>query len=752
MLFENEISDFDDQERPVDSENVSPQEETPGTEEPKLEDPTPSQEAESQAESAPTHEEEAESPADEGPSDAREDAPSSEEPAAEPPAVQVAFETDVEIEPLEQKVTEILSSDNRTSLLQETPPEALVALLQHYVIRNKIQEDSSKVGLVKRTFDAIRASEAIDEGLVNHFRNFLAEFNRLRTETQRKINEEKAQNAARKKELLEKLSEIIASEDVHRIKEVREIQDQWKGTGHVPKKEMDDLYKNYRILLDKFYQRREMHFELLEYDRKINLQEKEKLIEEAKQLVPPEEDRENLEVWRQKMELFGEIQQQWRSIGHVPREDMERIREEFRGVIDKFFEARQQYLELEEKAMEGNGEKKKALLAEMEPFVHFEAGKPREWNDATQQLRKLQETWKQMGRAPVPLNNELWQKYREIADAFFSKKSAFFKELDQLRSENLEKKQALCEQAENLKESSDWEKAAKTIKQLQRDWKAIGPVPERHSNKLWNRFKGACDGFFENRRQHYKELHADEHENLDKKRALIDAVKVLVEAEELDVDEAVEKIKEYQREWKTIGRVPYKEKDKIWDEFRKEIDTFFNGLSLKRDKLREVKLKTSIDSIPDMDERSKQIKGRISRIRRKVQAIETKIEQYSTNMLFIAKGKSGDPLRKQIQEEVDREKTQLEELHAKIALLKEMLKNPPEELEEEKEEAEEVYTDSAGAQGSEGSETPDEEEAGDENDNPESEPQTEEQVDTPPQALENSGEAADEAEDKKDEA
>ncbi len=603
---------------------------------------------------------------------------------------------DSEQKELLDKVDEILDEEQSARLL-DANPEDLIALLEKYVVGD-ISDNIPKVGLLKRSFDAIRAQSAVSEEHTEKFREALANFNKKRVELQKEQEAKKVENAKKKRGLIENLKAIVETEDVHKIQEVREIQNEWKSIGHIPKKDMESLYMDYRTLLDTFYQRREMHFELLEYDRKINLQEKEKLIQEAKTLIPPEEDRDNLGVWTQKMDHFREIQEQWKNIGHVPKEDLDRIRDDFRTVIDQFFEARQQFLEILDGQKEENEKKKVVLLESMNKYAEFTARKPREWNEATHEFRALQEEWKAVGPAPKSVNNELWQQYRNIADTFFTNKSAYFKELDEKRAENLTKKQELCDKAEELKESGDWEKTARELKRLQNEWKQIGPVPERYSNKIWNRFKTACDKFFEQRRLHYQALHETENINLEKKKKLIEEVIKLAEDDEKDVDLAIERIKELQAEWREVGKVPYKEKDKIWDEFRREIDKFFNGLSGKREKLREIRLKTTIETISDPDQRARQIKAKISRIRKKIRKSEEKIEQYSNNMLFIAKGKSGDPLRKQIQEELDREKEQVQEWKGKVKMLNEMLKNPPKDMPDEPDDDDNEITEDQQAQ------------------------------------------------------
>ncbi|MEL6134075.1 MAG: DUF349 domain-containing protein, partial [Bacteroidota bacterium] len=448
-------------------------------------------------------------------------------------------------------------------------------------------------------------------------------------------------------------------------------------------------YKQYRTLLDIFYNRRGMHFEMLEYDRRINLQEKERLIKEAQGLVPPEELLEDAETWKTRMDHLSELQQQWKAVGHVPREDMDRINNSYREAIDKFFEARQVFREKQDSNREANAAIKEEILTKMAPFSEFTAERPKAWNEATRELQTLQEAWKNSGQAPQAVNNELWNRYRAICDAFFGKKAAFFKQFDEFRQENLTKKRALCEQAEAIAQSQEWEKSARDLKRLQQEWKKIGPVPERHSNKLWNRFRAACDTFFEGRRAHYQELHKEEYENLDAKKRLIEEVKKLADAESNDIEGDIERVKAIQQEWKEIGKVPYKEKDKIWDEFRGEVDEFFNGLSGKRGRIRERRMNRSIESIADPKELSAAVKERVRILRRQISQVQEKVEQYSTNVQFISKGKSGDALRAQINKEIESEKGKIADLKRQIKELQEKAKNPPKK-EEPKEAPKEV--------------------------------------------------------------
>ncbi|MEL6675192.1 MAG: DUF349 domain-containing protein, partial [Bacteroidota bacterium] len=531
------------------------------------------------------------------------------------------------------KVDEITGDrEKRNLLLTEASLEELITLMETYAASDQVARSISKVGLVKRSYDALKYRTEVAPELGDRFRQALAHFNRLRSAYDKEMEADRVKNSAKKKELLAALKAIVDLEDPTKSEDVRNIQEQWKSTGQVLREDIDSLNKDYRGQLDKFYQLREMHFELLDYDRKKNLVEKEKLIKEAENLIPPEEAREDPQVWKEKMDMFSKIRERWRAIGHVPREEMDRINNGYREVIDRFFDIRQGFMAGQDQVRQENAVKKEEILTKMAPYKEFSAEKPRAWNEASKELRAFQENWKEIGQAPMKVNSELWSRYRDICNTFFSNKSAFFKKYDEFRAENLAKKRALVEKAEELSQQSDWEKVSKALKDLQKEWKTIGPVPERHSNKLWNRFRTACDTFFEQRRSHYSDMHENEHTNLQAKKALIEEVNKIKVAEKESPRKAIDQIKDIQARWKDIGKVPYKEKDKIWEEFRGAVDAFFDALSLKKEERNELRMKATIDSISDPDERTKNIRARISRLRRKISQSQEKVDQYSTKI------------------------------------------------------------------------------------------------------------------------
>jgi hypothetical protein len=584
-------------------------------------------------------------------------------------------------EELLKQIDEIL--DNETdldSLITSATPNELILMLDHFFKAEEVQPYIRRVGLIKRSFDGLREQEEVPQETLSRFSTSLARFNKKRSEYQAELEKEKEANAAKKRELLTKLKEIVDSENVNLINEVRDIQNAWKEVGFVKRSEMDDLYREYRFLLDSFYKQRELHFQLRDYDRQINLEEKKKLLEELPQIIPAEEDRDKRDVWVIKNDLLTDIQMRWRAVGHIPRESMDEINEAYRTVTSEFFSLRQEFYESQDTEKRENADAKRELLDKMKTYMEFESDKPKAWNEATKALRTMQEAWQKIGPAPKEINSELWKEYRAVGNAFFGRKRDFFKTLDEVRHENLELKRKLCEQAEAHKESSNWEKSARELKDLQKEWKKIGPVPDRYSNKIWTRFRAACDAFFEVRRQHYDSLREDEVQNLKRKKELIGEVRKVSVEEAGSPEAAIGEIKEIQARWKAIGRVPYKEKDVIWKEFRAEIDQFFDDLRANRDRRNYARLKSEVKSLPE-DKRTRALKGKIAKVTRRIEAATNKIEQYSTNIQFISKGKSGDALRAQIEKEIEKEKRLLKDMRKQLRQMEDLLRNPPKEEE-----------------------------------------------------------------------
>ncbi|MFK7970024.1 MAG: DUF349 domain-containing protein [Bacteroidia bacterium] len=598
------------------------------------------------------------------------DAETSEEPEAAPAVV--PMEADEGQKALIGMIDEAMTQpDGLEELLGKATPQELILLMEYFNSQNSVRENIRRVGLVKRTFDQMQTRMELPSEVMQRFSTALSLFNKKRSEYQAEMEKQRVINAEKKEGLIEELRKVVEANDMNRHEEVKTIQKSWKETGQVPKDKMDELNLAFRAQLDQYYQQRKIHFELLDYDREINLKKKESLLEEMKTVVPPEGKREDREAWEVASTTMEAAQIRWKAIGYVPKEELERVIEDYKDVLNQFYSLRREYYESLEQERQENATAKQELLAKMEAFKTYTSQSPREWNDATQELRKLQEEWQKIGPAPRDQNSDLWKNFREIGDAFYGGKTAFFRQLDDMRSANLDAKTKLVEEAEGYKESAEWGKTTRRLQEIQKQWKEIGPVPERHSQKLWNRFRSACDAFFEAKRNNFAGQREEEKRNLTEKKELIGRVKNISPDELGSVDAAIVEIKAIQQEWKTIGHVPFKEKDKIWEEFRKEVDKFFDDLRANRSRVSVARTRAKVEELPE-DARAATLKRQIMAVTRKVENAARTVEQYENNMGFIAKGKKGDALRAQINKEIEKERQAIKAFRKELRELRDM--------------------------------------------------------------------------------
>lgn len=577
---------------------------------------------------------------------------------------------------------------NFDATVEKSTPNELVLLIETIATRGKVSDFAQKVMTIKKSFDKKTDEETTDTAIVSRFQVAFGKFNKKRAAYYAEREREKEENSKRKKELLEQLKQLVQEEQVTKISEVRDIQQKWRETGWVAQKDVQPLNETYRQYLDIFYNLRSKYQELLDYDRKYNLDEKKKVIDEIETLIPTEEGTTR-EEWTARSAKVKNLQEVWRTIGLVPRESLEEINAAFRNVLDRFYELRSSYYELQDQQKNENAAAKRSLLERLTPYGTYTSDKAKSWNEATRKVLAMQEEWKKIGPGPLEVNKQLWKEYRQICDTFFNNKGEYFKGFDGQRSDNLARKIAICERAEALAESSDWKETAKVLKELQDEWKQIGAVHERHSNKVWKRFRKACDTFFERRSQASNAEKSSLDDNLKKKEELIAKLEALTASENPGAQ--IDTFNEIQAEWKATGHVPFKLKDKINNAFKEAIQKYFEKSKLsghhhhggggggrhhggggRGERFNDADLNSG-----DEDSRAKRLMGEIRRLRIRIQEIDQKASQYELNIQYIAKGKAGDGLRAQIQGQIDAEKAKVKELRAKMKEYLYQLENPP---------------------------------------------------------------------------
>lgn len=437
----------------------------------------------------------------------------------------------------------------------------------------------------------------------------------------------------------------------------REIQQEFKSVGDVAPQQMSDQWKRYQEAVEIFYDQLKVNKDLRDYDFKKNLETKLQLCAEAEQL---DAEADVIAAFKRLQDLHVT----WRETGPVDKEQREEIWTRFKeasAVVNKKYQA---FFE-ERKAREQENENAKTAICERLEALDFDALKSfNAWNDMTKTILQAQEDWRKLGFASKKANNVLFTRFRAVCDKFFAQKAEYYKSVKEDMAANLEKKIALCEQAEALKDSTDWKATADKLTELQRRWKTIGSVPKKRSDEVWKRFQEACDFFFEQKKRDLSQSRKSEQENLRAKRALTASLKEI--AADAPRQEVVAAIKDAQARWNEIGHVPFREKDKVYEEFRAVINELYKVHDLKDTRANFARFENSINEMSDS--------GKLSRERERLaRVLETKrseLTTYQNNLgFFNFKSTSGSSMLRDIERKTQRIRDDIADLEKKIALI-----------------------------------------------------------------------------------
>jgi hypothetical protein len=439
---------------------------------------------------------------------------------------------------------------------------------------------------------------------------------------------------------------------------VKAIQTEFKNIGYVPMQEADEIYRNFKALLDLFYNQKSQERELLALDRERNLEAKVAIVVKAEELL-------NHDKLNDAVNELNRLHQEYKRIGPVPRADREELWERFKVASDKIYDARREYADKFKAQLEENMKLKQDLCLKVEEFVSFDTDKIREWNHKTQELVELQKQWDAIGAAPrevaKSLNKQFWDNFK----TFFNNKSKFFEKLDAARDENLVKKQELIKQAEELKESIDWDSAANTLKRLQSEWREIGHVPEKQREVVYQQFKQAADHFFERRRNRYKEQDAAQEENLNQKLAICNQIEELAKAKSNDTA----KLQELHLKFHEIGFVPRKNIRTIQDRFDEVNAAFMKNSKLNSEEAQTFHFKTQAKAIRNNPKMAGDFKQSENNLKRKITDLENEISLWQNNIEFFAKSKTADKLREEFNEKIANAKAEIATIESQLKIL-----------------------------------------------------------------------------------
>lgn len=567
--------------------------------------------------------------------------------------------------------------------------EKLVEILEETVKEENILKIKTRVALIKVAFLKL-SKEYRQLMLDNHLKGggtkenytpvpdtVVEKFNHV-FETYKKnkikFNEHqeviKLRNLDAKKAILEELKELINSEETLKktYDQFKDLQAKWKEIGLVPSTEINNLWQNYHFLVEKFFDKVKISKELRDLDLKKNLERKIELCEKAEELL----------IEPSVIKSFQQLQkyhEEWKEIGPVPQDKRDEIWERFKTATDKINERRREHYNTLAKGQDENLTAKVTLCEKAEQLASMEIDNLKDWQDKTREVNELLKVWKTIGPAPKKENDEVWEKFKTFLNTFFANKKEFFSKIKNEQLNNFNLKLDIVKQAELLKDSTDWKKTTQELINLQKEWKNIGPVPRKHSDKIWKRFRAACDEFFNNKAKFFSTVVESEKDNLEKKLDLIRRIEEWEAGKDKTAN--LETLKGFQREFTEIGHVPIKDKNRVHDSFRLAINKHLDGLKINSYEMRQsYEYRSRQDSSYDDSGEGRYQKrggggGDWGGLSTKVSKLREEIMTWENNIGFLAHSKKADLLRQEFEKKIQDAKAELAQLEAKLKNMQE---------------------------------------------------------------------------------
>jgi len=496
-------------------------------------------------------------------------------------------------------------------------------------------------------------------------RNLLKQYQDIRSEHNKKIDETKEANLQKKYEIIEEIKALINNkESINKtFHDFRDLQNRWREIGLVPQAKLKDLWDTYHHHVENFYDFIKINKELRDLDLKKNLEIKMEICEKSEELL----------VEPSIIKAFNILQkyhEQWREVGPVPRDKKDELWERFKNATSIINKKHQDYFEGRKSDQKKNLDAKIALCEKVEEIANSEIEAHRDWDERSKELIELQKVWRTIGFAPKKDNNKIYERFRIASDKFFDRKREFYNQNKEEQQNNLQLKTDLCVQAEALKDSTDWKKTADEFINIQKAWKEIGPVPRKFSDVIWKRFRAACDYFFENKSKHFSSIDGEQSDNLRRKRELLEEVKQFTLSGDDNAD--LDKLKEFQRRFTDIGHVPFRDKDAIQNDFRDVINRHFDTLRIDEKRRNLMKFKNKVAN--NVSSGKGQNKNRFEREKymTKLKQMETDLALLDNNIGFFANTKNASALIDDVNQKIISTKEKIEFLKEKIRIMDSM--------------------------------------------------------------------------------
>jgi len=615
-------------------------------------------------------------------------APSPAAPETSPPAATTG-ETSPEREKETEKPTEEEEEEEEEDVLHQHfseedlnqySPSQLLDLLEESVAEPDLNAVKSRVALIRMAFlkkqdeshEPVDLSEGTEqqqaareehEALNNRFESLFSIYKANKSRFMAEQEKLKKENLEKKRQILEELRTLINSEETLKktYDEFKVLQDQWKEIGMVPRSEINDLWQNYHFLVEKFFEKVKLNKELKDLDLKKNLEAKIELCEKTEELLL---EPSILKSFKQLQKYHDE----WKEIGPTPSDKKDEVWERFKNATDKINERRREFYASLEEEQNKNLETKSALCQQAEEVLTKRNETVKEWQEQTHKINELLKIWKSVGPVPQKHNTEIWSRFKGYLDNFFAGKKEFFDRVKDQQMHNYNLKVDLCAQAEAISNSTDWKKTTNELIHLQSEWKKIGPVPRKHSNKIWKRFRSACDDFFKAKSDYFVNIHTHEGENLKAKEELLTKLKEHQFSE--DKNKNLDDLKTFQREWTQIGHVPFKERDRLQNEFRQLVNMHLDKLKISEMEMTSINYQSKMESMKNDPQARKLLSRERETLSQKISKLRDDINLWENNIGFLANSKNANILKAEFEKKIDQAKNELKVMEAKLKILR----------------------------------------------------------------------------------
>jgi len=518
--------------------------------------------------------------------------------------------------------------------------------------KSKFLEEGGKIEDYRVWIDP---SEAQVKHLLEKFKEKKTDYNKIQ-------EAEKYDNLKKKYEIIDKIKDLVNREESinKTFHDFRQLQNEWRSIGVVPQSALKDLWENYHHNVEIFYDYIKINKELRDLDLKKNLEAKVLLCEMAEELLL---EPNPVNAFR----LLQEYHNQWREIGPVPMESKNEIWERFKEATAQNNKRHHEYFENQKDDQRKNLDAKLALCEEVEAINLLEIKNFKDFEERAEKVVNLQKMWRTLGFAPKKQNNKIYQRFRDACDAFFEKKRGFYADNKEIQLNNLQLKTELCIQAETLQESNEWKATSDALIKLQKEWKEIGPVPRKQSERTWKRFRKACDHFFNRKSTFFAELDTSYEDNLKAKLAIIEELEKFESGSDVKVD--FDHIKDLQRKWTEIGFVPFNQKEEITNRYRNALNKEFDKLKIGDEDKSILKYKTKLDNLKLNPKASRKVHNERDKFFTKIKQLESDIVLWENNIGFFAKSAKADTMIREVEEKIENAKKMIKTLEEKVKMI-----------------------------------------------------------------------------------